>query len=320
MLQHMVSYGWWLGRRGARISWRALGVLLILVGIIFLILAGPFFSYAVEVAEKRLSPDHHITPQGIGILHRSVIGHGVLLACVGVAIVLGTGALSEGIPRVAAWYRSFIGRRFTCFLFWSSLVAGIVLIALWFLIGRLPFLYGEDRLFETLTAVLFLSSAFLLFVVVRPLHLRVAKGARTAVVLLMGIAAMLLLFGLEELSWGQRLFGWETPAILRHANDQGELNIHNLYNSLLPHFYQYGSAALGLVTVAGWFFVLAHKDHWLAFLVPVPATAGLLLLIILIAVTTWQWELLEELGATFSFFYAFTAARMIWGTKLTRTA
>jgi hypothetical protein len=33
----------------------------------------------------------------------------------------------------------------------------------------------------------------------------------------------------EEISWGQRIFGIETPAFIADANRQSELNFHNLY-------------------------------------------------------------------------------------------
>ncbi len=33
----------------------------------------------------------------------------------------------------------------------------------------------------------------------------------------------------EELSWGQRLFGWSTPESLAEANKQGETNLHNIH-------------------------------------------------------------------------------------------
>lgn len=35
-------------------------------------------------------------------------------------------------------------------------------------------------------------------------------------------------FAGEELSWGQHLVGWQTPASLDGLNDQGETNIHNV--------------------------------------------------------------------------------------------
>jgi len=35
-------------------------------------------------------------------------------------------------------------------------------------------------------------------------------------------------FAGEELSWGQHLFRWETPAAIERINDQGETNLHNV--------------------------------------------------------------------------------------------
>lgn len=34
--------------------------------------------------------------------------------------------------------------------------------------------------------------------------------------------------GAEEISWGQRIFGFETPEVVARANLQGEMNFHNL--------------------------------------------------------------------------------------------
>ena len=42
------------------------------------------------------------------------------------------------------------------------------------------------------------------------------------------IAACALLLALEEISWGQRLFGWNTPQWLAGVNGAGETNLHNL--------------------------------------------------------------------------------------------
>lgn len=41
------------------------------------------------------------------------------------------------------------------------------------------------------------------------------------------VAAMVILAG-EEISWGQRLFGFDTPEYLEKANIQKEVNFHNL--------------------------------------------------------------------------------------------
>lgn len=43
------------------------------------------------------------------------------------------------------------------------------------------------------------------------------------------LASLVLLFGVgEEISWGQRLFGFSTPESMAKLNSQGETNLHNL--------------------------------------------------------------------------------------------
>lgn len=45
----------------------------------------------------------------------------------------------------------------------------------------------------------------------------------------------LVVFG-EEISWGQRIFGWETPETLGTLNRQNETNLHNLWLFDDKHF------------------------------------------------------------------------------------
>jgi hypothetical protein len=42
------------------------------------------------------------------------------------------------------------------------------------------------------------------------------------------MSAVLFLATGEEISWGQRLFGYEPPSVIRRSNVQGENNLHNL--------------------------------------------------------------------------------------------
>src|SRR5690606_21726008 len=43
------------------------------------------------------------------------------------------------------------------------------------------------------------------------------------------MGGLILLFGAgEEISWGQRIFGFDTPEAIYQHNAQGEMNLHNL--------------------------------------------------------------------------------------------
>ena len=46
----------------------------------------------------------------------------------------------------------------------------------------------------------------------------------------LGLALFYIVCAGEEISWGQRIFGWETPAGYAELNEQGETNLHNLEN------------------------------------------------------------------------------------------
>lgn len=66
--------------------------------------------------------------------------------------------------------------------------------------------------------------------------------------------AMVLLLGLmigEELSWGQRIFGWGTPSFLAEINSQSEINLHNINTQLTQNILYFGGWLL-LIGFAFW--------------------------------------------------------------------
>src|SRR5690606_29330813 len=59
--------------------------------------------------------------------------------------------------------------------------------------------------------------------------------ARAAMHLLMAVG-FIAMAG-EEISWGQRIFGWETSEAMRQLNVQGETNLHHLAGYFADHFF-----------------------------------------------------------------------------------
>ena len=76
----------------------------------------------------------------------------------------------------------------------------------------------EDGLFECMTAILFLFSSVLCFITYK----------RNKNIFILGLAMMFFMGMGEEISWGQRIIGFNTPEELKHLNVQKETNIHNL--------------------------------------------------------------------------------------------
>jgi len=111
----------------------------------------------------------------------------------------------------------------------SSLYVGmfvVILAVFYFFPVSYVYLISEDTWAEYATTTAFLAgAALLLWTMIRD------RSARTIV------NTALLLFmvfvGMEEISWGQRIFGISTPDYFLEANHQRELNLHNL------HFVKY---------------------------------------------------------------------------------
>ena len=80
----------------------------------------------------------------------------------------------------------------------------------------------EDALIEYLTVGVFLLAGIVLFAAALT-----ARRLFPRCVYILGGVAMLLFAG-EEMSWGQRIIGFDTPDFLMGLNTRGEFNIHNV--------------------------------------------------------------------------------------------
>lgn len=122
----------------------------------------------------------------------------------------------------------------------QSLSPYIIVSAIFLLLAYLPvmFLDGEtidsltkeDSYYESLGAAFWLIASILFFVLFAKSklsnHVYLTRTNRNVFFLLLG-CLFFFAFG-EEISWGQRIFGIETPEVLKEINAQDELNIHNI--------------------------------------------------------------------------------------------
>ena len=70
----------------------------------------------------------------------------------------------------------------------------------------------------------------------------------------------------EEISWGQRIFGFATPDFLLPLNQQGEFNVHNISLGTSDRIYRDGAFLLFLATSVAFF---CRKDRLLG--IPFPS-------------------------------------------------
>jgi len=84
---------------------------------------------------------------------------------------------------------------------------------------------AEDRLVEYGTAVALLAASVVLAFNAVSIG---GRGARLQAALTVVYALMFFLAAGEEVSWGQRIFGWESSEFFKDNNKQYETNFHNL--------------------------------------------------------------------------------------------
>jgi len=152
-------------------------------------------------------------------------------------------------------------------------------------------LSAEDGPLEWITAfALFVAGVICVMRVIR----HRAKGARFVAITALG--ALVLIFGAgEEISWGQRIFGWASGEFWQENNAQAETNLHNLmagdvkinrllFGVILTLAFVIFFLVLPWLTsrfsriasfVDGWFIPVPRRRHALLFLVSLLAMTAL---------------------------------------------
>lgn len=111
--------------------------------------------------------------------------------------------------------------------------------------------YKEDGILENATVLIAFSAGFILLYIASQYKFTIQGLFAFA------LAASVLLFALEEISWGQRIFGWETTALMLEINEQQENNLHNLFNE----YFDIGYVLLTALLASLFFF----RDQWISF-------------------------------------------------------
>jgi hypothetical protein len=121
------------------------------------------------------------------------------------------------------------------------------LFVMWRLIGTesLKIWAVEDGPIENTTALLYGIAAivFTLLAFRKDQHFYGSKRWQRAFLLIWAVACFVMAG--EEISWGQRIFGIETPAALAELNHHEEINFHNL-NFVSKYLGNPDSALLGI--------------------------------------------------------------------------
>mgnify|MGYP000224032294 CR=1 FL=1 len=101
-----------------------------------------------------------------------------------------------------------------------------------FSIDTLVWLNVEDGVLEYASAAILLIASCVALAVASRLD-----GHKRHRVFHLFLAVLFFLMCGEEISWGQRIFGFGTPDALKDLNAQEELNLHNMFGYLFDHLF-----------------------------------------------------------------------------------
>lgn len=190
----------------------------------------------------------------------------------------------------------------TAIILWGSLSVALVFVLI-FIVSPVTFsiLSNEDQIIETGSALfLFIASANLIVVLIKLIR----QNIEFKLVYLGGlalVAIVLLVVGMEEVSWFQRSFGFETPEAFS-GNVQGEFNLHNFASNESEIVYYFGSFVyLILIPFIYSQLVLLSKVKPISFFAP-----GLVILFVGAPFVTFNFNLWNNSTIQFAFYVTLT--------------
>ncbi len=165
------------------------------------------------------------------------------------------------------------------------------------------FLFKEDHLMESLTVV-FLFVASIQFFRTAKEAMNQALDKRVVWGLLM-VSGFCMLMMMEEISWGQRIFNWETPESIRDMNNQQETNVHNFLNPVLDHLVDSFAIVLSFILIYLIKLRFRMEVLWVRGLLPESKYYYTTIFLFIAALADLPNELLEEFISLILLFYSF---------------
>ncbi len=130
-------------------------------------------------------------------------------------------------------------------------VLAFTLVAYWSLTDYwdVGWFAGEDGVSEWWSVATFLAAAVFAVLAGRGL---IQTGHARIGWLHVTLAVVFIVAALEEISWGQRIFGWSTPETLAEINEQGETTLHNVpsFDRVLPTIIFWGGTVALVAALA----------------------------------------------------------------------
>gem|GEM_PF-1073747 len=288
--------------------------------IVSVFLVASFFK-GIDLLLKYLqqnSPDHQLSGLTVLLIHAFFVVLIIMIFGISLLLFLGiTKRLAGIVGRKTAQFLNRLfnfddARRFILkdqinkskhFSLWAFLISAFVGIVLHFnvLYFGIPPYEGTMEKVSTLVLLMALMFVFTSIFYVNRVRFPKSNKKKLFYILLVGSGILFLMFG-EEISWGQRIFGWESTGVFAAYNYQKETNLHNFINPVLDLVYP----TVGLISLILLFMVRLFPAKGFSYMydlfLPHPS---LLFLLLLMGGASFngQSELYESMLSVFLFFY-----------------
>ena len=286
--------------------YRIIGIAVLIVSVILIIKYSDIALCLTTFGQKYFSPDNHLEPQAI-IKIKTYISIGILLL-ITLSIVFILNLMRNiyqpfvDIFQANRLFDSAICsiKRLDLYLLVISSIIGLSLISN-------SLIYGpkSENVIENFSSFLLLFSSIILIISITRidrLHLS-SRTQKIIVIYLLAISGIIFVVFGEEISWGQRVFDWDTAGFFKKYNYQSETNIHNLFNPLYSFIYPIVGVFSLIVLFFTWSVTKMRESYQIDFLIPHPSLFFLVFIMAIISLEGHS-ELYEQLLAIFIFIYS----------------
>lgn len=303
---------------------RIIGIVGLFISIILIIRFSVIVGLLIDFIEKYLSPDNYINPNTIIDIEIIVIFFILLTTTLCVIFFLHT--TTSGVifllnitRKITLFSNTYFNTDQAKKLFLidnicSKKQLSLYILSIGMILGFFLHLYlliiGEpsfEGILEISTSLLYLFSTIILITSIIKINnelfsSRTRRKVIFSIIVLSGI--LLLIFG-EEISWGQRIFGWESSGFFIEHNYQNEINAHNFFNPIFKFIYPIAGMGSFLVLFFIWFFPKRKKTYLFKLFFPHPSLFFLVFIMACSSFSSLGEETFEELFAIFVLLYSF---------------
>ena len=297
--------------------YKSVGIVGLIISIIFIANISEFVVFLTDFAEKYLSQDNQIGIKSVLMLRVFIVIGIILITTISIILIL------DKSKKVYKYIGTFFQINQDSTINTERLKhVNLYILIIGFVLGLFHIFYllafgeplGEEGkpssegIMEKIYTLLLLSSVFILVFSI----FRIKKDVfgsiirRKTVFSIIVISTILLLIIGEEISWGQRIFGWESTGVFVEHNYQNETNAHNFFNPILIK-YVYPIVGLGsfLFLFVFWLFPKLRKSYFFNLFFPHPSLFFLVLIMAVASFLGGGGETYEQLFTVFVLLYSF---------------